>query len=539
MQYQYIGTGIQSELDAISPEQAIAHLRNYLGNFLLDPAVTAAYINRLGNLPPETLTPQIQAWLRYLLTKYAELLPFDEKAATLMMNIMGGDPEKVRQLQKCRMPDGIARKVETLAQAPRDERLRATLCALLGDFRYSTEIAELLMSCDLELGFPIGQDWLDTVALPPALRSLFVQRVCLNSIVLGHNARALELLPQAAQTESPHWLNHLAELHVRTGETDKALGLYGRSLQLDPLQLPVQHRMNALTSPEQDSPDALAGNIAIFLYSWNKAELLARTLQSLAATDTGNAHITVLLNGCTDDSAARVAAINEQLFGGRIEVISLPINVGAPAARNWLLATDQGRTADYVAFLDDDVEVPHNWLRSMLSVLRRRPKAGVIGIKTLNPGLPKRLQYLYRNIAVAVPGLIRISFDTPNTNFDVGFYDVTRTTANVMGCCHIFTRKAADAVPTFDLRFSPSQMDDIAHDLDVALAGFEVIFHGNVECIHHQMSGVGRNQNGFDYARFGNVAGNDVKFYYRFASRLDELHRLTNLDLIPETPPHC
>lgn len=297
--------------------------------------------------------------------------------------------------------------------------------------------------------------------------------------------------------------------------------------------------MDAIASPCQEAPDALDARIAIFLYSWNKADLLASTLHSLAASDTGNAHVTVLLNGCTDDSAAQVAAINEHLFGGRITVINLPINIGAPAARNWLLATAQGRTADYVAFLDDDVEVPPNWLRAMLSVLRRYPKAGVIGIKTLNPGLPSRMQYLFRNIAVALPGLIRISFDTPNTNFDVGLYDVTRTTANVMGCCHIFTRRAVDAVPTFDLRFSPSQMDDIAHDLDVALAGFEVIYHGGIACIHHQMSGVGRSQGSVNLSRLGNVAGNDVKFYYRFADKLDALGKLNNLDRIPPVPPHC
>lgn len=539
MQYRHIGIGLQHELAAITPEQSLLHLRNYIGNFLLDPAVAASYINKLGNLQPEVLTPDIQRWLRYLITKYAELRPFDENAATLAANLMGTDTEKLRQLQKCRLPAAMARKVEALSQETNADKTRATLCALLRDFRYATDIVEQLIACDLDLGLPIGTDWLDIVALPPSLQPLLMRRVCQCNIMLGNIENALSMLSQIAPSDGPQWLNHLAELHMRTGEKDKALGLYTRSLEQDPLQLPVQYRMEAIDNPERDIPDALSANISIFLYSWNKADLLASTLRSLATSETGSAHITVLLNGCTDDSAAQVSALNEQLFNGRIHVVSLPINIGAPAARNWLLATDQGRTADYVAFLDDDVEVPPNWLRSMLSVLRRRPRAGVIGIKTLNPGNPRRIQYLYRNIAVAIPGLIRISLDTPNTNFDVGFYDVTRTTANVMGCCHIFTRKALDAVPTFDLRFSPSQMDDIAHDIDVALAGFEVIFFGGITCIHHQMSGLGRNQNAINFNRLGNVAGNDVKFYYRFADKLEALGKLNNLDRIPTVPPHC
>jgi hypothetical protein len=37
----------------------------------------------------------------------------------------------------------------------------------------------------------------------------------------------------------------------------------------------------------------------------------------------------------------------------------------------------------------------------------------------------------------------------------------------------------------------------------------------------------------------GNVLGNDVKFYYRFADRLDELRGLTARHPVPDTPPEA
>jgi len=42
-------------------------------------------------------------------------------------------------------------------------------------------------------------------------------------------------------------------------------------------------------------------------------------------------------------------------------IIELPVNIGAPAARNWLIARDETWQSDYIAFLDDDITMPENW----------------------------------------------------------------------------------------------------------------------------------------------------------------------------------
>ncbi|NHZ47052.1 glycosyltransferase [Nitratidesulfovibrio liaohensis] len=541
MQYRYIAPGLQTELEALSADDAIDHLRNYLGNFLLDAPVCVSYLNRLAAEPGGLKTPRQVAWLRWLVHTFARLRPFDEQAVTLAARV-NGTPEDTplhRALAKVRIPDPLRQRVEQTSNQPPVEA-HELLLRLHRDMPFSVEVADRLLRLDLKLGIEPGTGWYDGLRCPPLLRGLLDRERFRACMLHGNDAMALELRDHthALGADDPGWLNCAAELAVRTGGRAAGMDFYRTSLRLNPTQIPVALRLRELEQPFVTPPDALdpaGGPVAIFLYSWNKRDLLEQTLRSLAASETGEASVTLLLNGCTDGSAEMAAALNASLFGGRMEIIDLPVNVGAPAARNWLLHTPHGREAAFVAFLDDDVEVPANWLSTLVSVLRANPRAGVAGAKTVFPGTPRRLQYLYRNVSVAQPGLLRISLDTPNFNYDGGFYDYIRPTANVMGCCHVFTRAALDAVRDFDLRFSPSQMDDIAHDLDLCLHGFEVVYCGLVSCVHHQMSGVGIGN--VHAARMGNVLGNDVKFYYRFAEHLDALSQLTARHAVPETPP--
>lgn len=543
MHYSYLAPGLQTELEALTADDAIDHLRNHLGNFLLDAPVCVSYLNRLAAEPGGLKTPRQVAWLRWLVRTFARLHPFDEQAAALAARVDNApeDTPLLRALAKVRIPDPLRQRVEQTASHPPAEA-RDLLLRLFRDMPFSVAVAERLLYLDLQLGLAPGDGWYDGLRCPPLLRDLLDRERFRTCMLRGDDAMARELRDRTREAGAgdPGWLNCAAELAVRTGDSAAGMDFYQTSLRLDPMQIPVSLRLRELEHPFAPLPDALApsaGPVAIFLYSYNKRDLLEQTLRSLAASDTGEASVTLLLNGCSDGSSEMAAGLNASLFGGRMEIIDLPVNVGAPAARNWLLHTPRGREAAFVAFLDDDVEVPADWLSALVSVLRANPRAGVAGAKTVFPGAPRRLQYLYRTVSVAQPGLLRISLDTPNFNYDGGFYDYIRPTANVMGCCHVFSRAALDAVRDFDIRFSPSQMDDIAHDLDLCLHGFEVVYCGLVPCVHHQMSGVGIGN--VHAARMGNVLGNDVKFYYRFAERLDALRRLTARNAVPDMPPEA
>ncbi len=529
MRYIFTEGGLPNELAALTDHEVVLHLRNYLGNFILDPAVCSVYVNRLAAIPPQHYTDSLREWALYLLGKYARLNPMDEQANTLWGNASGNPVPYLRELSKCRPPDNVTGWLKTSSWNFEPEQVRSRLLNSFRSYPFAPPILARLIENDLQLNIPIGEEWRKDVRLPSALITLLDWMIVEASHLQGRTDHALHLLNSIpSQTDNEFWLNAAAEIHARSGDRQKAAALYMASLRIDPWQSPIHYRLNELANPFKPDNTMLSTRTAIFLYSWNKCDLLANTLRSLAVSEIGAATITVLLNGCTDNSSTMLAALNQELFDGRISIIDLPINIGAPAARNWLLATKEGREAEYVAFLDDDVDVPTNWLASLLTALRDTPDAGVAGAKILNPGSPNRLQYLFRNIAVAREGMIRLSLDTPNRNYDSGLYDFVRLTDNVMGCCHVFTRAALDAVPLFDIRFSPSQMDDIAHDIDLRLHGFNVVYCGLVTCCHHQMSGMGR-ATPKTLVRFGNVIGNDVKFFYKYIERLDQLATMNNL----------
>ena len=56
--------------------------------------------------------------------------------------------------------------------------------------------------------------------------------------------------------------------------------------------------------------------------------------------------------------------------------------------------------------------------------------------------------------------LLRPWLHTP----DWGAYGLTRPCATVTGCCHLFPTDVLAATGGFDLRFSPTQYDDLDHD---------------------------------------------------------------------------
>lgn len=534
--YRFVPGGLPAELAVLEAEEVVDHLRNHLGNFLLDPTVCTVYLNRLLSAVTrqENTSARVRSLTAYLINRWIEMSPLNIMAVRLAEASGLRVPHR-NDILRCALPPHEASKLAPILSAASPKDTRSGLIALLRSYPFSVEAIEPLLRIELDLGIPVGSEWLDMIRLPDSLKPLLRQSLFLHCLMQRDMERAAEFFSELDLTHAgPYVLNHAAEFFAAKGFTERAVQTYEQSYRLDPAQIPVRFRTEALADGIHSRKGDLGRPIAVCLYSYNKEALLDKTLQCLAGSNLGNAHIFVLLNGCTDKSRERVEALRNRLFGPRLTVVSLPVNIGAPAARNWLLSLPQVNSSPYVAFLDDDVEVPPTWLESLVGVLEQHPKAGVAGVKVLNPGKPPRLQYLYRNVAVARSDLVRISLDVPNWNYDVGFYDFTRNTAHVMGCCHVFRREALDAVRHFDIRFSPSQMDDIAHDLELALAGYEVIFHGLVACIHHQMSGIGIAVKRVDFARLGNGVGNDVKFSYLFADRLDKIRGLNNLRLVPD-----
>lgn len=364
------------------------------------------------------------------------------------------------------------------------------------------------------------------LCITPIMKLLKTPYVPFVGALLGFGAISagdVDLAKALARTAIPSFLksNLLAEILIREGRAQEAYKYWEDSLRREPLQFWIYHRLWEI---KQCSPamDLLNGKkIVILLYTFNKLDRLVQTLSSVLRSHIGQSHIIVMNNGSTAFSKEEFELAVRGIVGSRhIKIVHLPINVGAPAARNWLWHLPDLQDADYVAFLDDDVAVPENWLLYYLQDMELFPYIVAVGAKVCNPGSARTIQYVYRFFSEIGDKKIRF---TPTAPFmlDLGQYSYRRPCLSVMGCCHLFNRKRWNdlKIPDFDISFSPSQVDDLEHDIQIWKRGGTVFYDGRVEVVHLQEAGSAFTRNPSDWAH---VWGNHMKMETKFSA--DELY---------------
>ncbi|MGE4299669.1 MAG: glycosyltransferase [Desulfovibrionaceae bacterium] len=524
----YMPTGPFKELDILGLAQVVAHLHAYADSFLVDADTAMRYAAAIVRHKAWPQSPDAMAALGWCVGKALASAPLDVRVLDLACPLTRDPALAARRdlLEKMHADRTIWDLSGCLSSPAIRGKKRDIFMRRLERTPGNLLVANQLLSLD-HLDGAAPDAWAAMVRPPEALRPLWTRRLFAHHAAMLRCGEAMALWPQVeAAGPSAHELNLAAECFRIQGDTARALACYRASLAMDASQRPVALRVAELERPGlADAALVHQKKVSICLYSWNKADMLARTLASLAATDIGPASVTVLLNGCTDNSRAVVDAARERFPGTPFEIIALPCNVGAPAARNWLIHRDATWDADYIAFLDDDVTLPPDWLAHLLTEAEARPNTAVVGCKILFEGAPPMIQYLYRRFTTLEPRVIKLSDPVPVALYDNGLYDVARDTVNVMGCCHLLRTAHLRAAPLFDLRFSPSQIDDIAHDVELRLAGYDVTYCGRVACVHHQASGASFASRVSD-AQLGNILGNDIKFFYKFAGKLDALRAL-------------
>jgi len=199
----------------------------------------------------------------------------------------------------------------------------------------------------------------------------------------------------------------------------------------------------------------------------------------------------VLDNGSADETPEVIRRLAGSFAPGRFERVALPVNVGAPAARNWLLALTACREAAWVAFLDDDLVLPPDWLVELLSAAATDPGASAIGCRITDAVPPFGVQSADYHL-LPREWIARSFDDLPErlavNNFggtaDTGLFAYTRPCLSVTGCCHLI--RPADG--GFDLKFTPTQFDDLDRDLGVFLKGGHALYHGRLAVLHRQHS---------------------------------------------------
>lgn len=277
---------------------------------------------------------------------------------------------------------------------------------------------------------------------------------------------------------------------------------------------------------------------AILLYSWNKADVLAQTLHSLRRTEVEDAEIFVLNNGSTDDTALLLHSVAAQ-WGQRFHRVNLPVNIGAPAARNWLLSLPEVQEHEAVVFLDDDLLLDKGWLHGLCAAARAYPQADTVGCRINGHLAPHPIQCA--DFFMLPPELGDKSFvDLEEQIFlhcaamglagNAGsvhslLSTYTRPCLSVSGCCHLLRTRGIAQYGAFDLRFNPSQFDDAERDMRLVLQGGQVVYTGHVHVGHVQHSSL---KQAHDRAKTAHIFGNKIKLEFLYEARKAQALRETS-----------
>lgn len=290
----------------------------------------------------------------------------------------------------------------------------------------------------------------------------------------------------------------LAEALWRQGDCDGALAAQAAGLRQRPWDTLALCRLADWASGLAERSAPLDGTVAVLVYSYQHGELLDRTMASLAATDwslvrdTPGPRYIVLDNGSGDATASVLAAWKERL-GGRLLAVRLPINIGAPAARNWLAALPEVRRVDFAAYIDDDATVPPDWLGRFGAAVAAYPDAGVWGCLVRGCDVPRYVQSADTHLLPTQrQGGFGRAFDMLRpwlATADWGTYGVCRPCASVTGCCHLFRAEILAGLGGFDIRFSPSQYDDVDHDIRLLLSGRVPVCQSHLTVLHAKSTG--------------------------------------------------
>ncbi len=285
--------------------------------------------------------------------------------------------------------------------------------------------------------------------------------------------------------------DRIGEALYRSGETDAGISAYAQAVAAAPWRVNAALRLFEIRTGRDRERAALPGSLAVLLYSYNNAQKLDETLASLRASDLGEKPVLVrvLVNGCTDDAETVVDRWAER-FGEVFEKIVLPVNVGAAPARNWLMRLPEVAACDFAAYLDDDVRLPEDWLSRLGAAVAAHPEAGVWGCRVVDFERTANMQQVDLGLLPPREGepLFSLS-DSQLHEFDFGQYSYMRPAVSVTGCCHLFRTGVLLEAGGFDIRFSPTQYDDLDHDLRLNLSGAGIVYQGHLAVEHKKVSG--------------------------------------------------
>jgi hypothetical protein len=187
--------------------------------------------------------------------------------------------------------------------------------------------------------------------------------------------------------------------------------------------------------------------VSIIIVSWNAKSVVQKCLPSVVATDYPNLEIIFADNASTDGTAAWIAREYPE-----VKIVRHPDNWLFCRGNNAALPHATGR---FVVLLNNDVEVPPDWLDPLVEAAVQSPDVAAVQPKMLQ--FDDRTRFEYAGAAggfldrAGYPFTRGRLFDTMEV--DRGQYDDARDVFWATGAALLLRRSALDEVGLLDERF--------------------------------------------------------------------------------------
>jgi len=216
--------------------------------------------------------------------------------------------------------------------------------------------------------------------------------------------------------------------------------------------------------------------VAIVIPTWNRSEMLARTLESLRGQSYPVERVIVADNGSTDDAAGAARRAGAQ-------VISLGRNAGFAAAVNRGIREAGG--ADYIGILNNDVTLDTNWLLHLIGRLESSGAWFAAG-KLLDARAHGRMDGAFDAICRGGCAL-RCGHGRPDSTV----WNQGRTIQLAPLTAALFRARVFERVGLLDERFE-SYLEDVDFGLRCGEAGLEGVYVPEAVAYHEGSGTLGR-----------------------------------------------
>ena len=245
---------------------------------------------------------------------------------------------------------------------------------------------------------------------------------------------------------------------------------------------PTKFELNVLSLPKQedfphlqilDFPKVENPEVTIVIPVFNKFEYTYNCLASiLRNVSSKNYEILIADDNSSDETK------NISFYAKNIKILRTPSNKG------FLLNVNNAVNSintEYVLLLNNDTQVAPNWLESLLTLIKEKNDAGIVGSKILYPD--GRLQeaggIIYSDGLGSNYGKFNPVFDAPEFSY-------VKECDYISGCSILFKKSLWDTIGGFDTVFTPAYYEDTDFCFKARKVGYKTYFQPESILVHSE-----------------------------------------------------